>query len=85
MGHANGCSTAHGNSFPPVKPDKVSYLSVPGKHPLLGLTVGQLLDLSVEKYGKSSGLIVSDLNLHRTFAQLKQEVRMKASCEKKIT
>jgi fatty-acyl-CoA synthase len=56
------------------EPLKVSYLSVPGDHPLLPHTIPQLIEIAVEKYGDSQALIVSDLNIRKTFRQLKEEV-----------
>jgi len=63
------------NSFGPIKPSKLSYLNVPGERPLLHYTIPQLIDMAVEKYGDAPALIVSDLDISRTFRQLKEEVQ----------
>ena len=41
------------------------------------MTVGELFDQATEKFSDSEGLIVSDLEIYKTFRELRQEVSHK--------
>lgn len=55
---------------------KPSYVSVPGETPLLGMTIGQMIDEAARKYGDNEALVVPFQNIKRTYKQLKEEVRI---------
>uniref|UniRef100_T1INF2 Medium-chain acyl-CoA ligase ACSF2, mitochondrial n=1 Tax=Strigamia maritima TaxID=126957 RepID=T1INF2_STRMM len=52
---------------------KWSYFNQPGKDPLLGLTVGQLLDQSAELYGDNEAVVFCQSNTRKTYTQFKQD------------
>jgi len=58
------------------KPGKHSYMSIPGEFPLIGKTVGQLLDDSVEKFSDAEALVICENKKRVTYAHLKEEVRI---------
>ena len=51
-----------------------SYVSGPGLPPLLGLTIGQVVDRAAELYGEREGLVVSHQSVRRDFIQLRREI-----------
>ena len=50
-----------------------SYVCGPGHIPLLGLTIGQLLERSADKYGDNEAVVVVHQKIHKTFTQLLEE------------
>ena len=56
-----------------------SYVSGPGSPPLLGLTVGQVVDRAAEIYGDREGLVVSHQHIRRTFSQIRDEAEALAA------
>ena len=56
-----------------------SYVSGPGLPPLLGLTVGQVVDRAAEMYGEREGLVVTHQNIRRTFTQIRDEAESLAA------
>ena len=56
-----------------------SYVSGPGFPPLLGLTVGQVVDRAAEMYGEREGLVVTHQNIRRTFTQIRDEAEALAA------
>jgi hypothetical protein len=58
-----------------LPPGRLSYISVPGDHPLLEMTMGQLIDTASEKFGDKEAVVISNpTELRKTYVQLKQDV-----------
>ena len=51
-----------------------SYTSGTSQVPLLGTTIGDLFDQTVEKYANHEGLVVTHQNIRWTYKQLQQQV-----------
>ena len=51
----------------------------PGSPPLLGITIGQGVDIAADTFGDREGLVVSQQGIRRNFTQLKQEIDMLAA------
>ena len=47
-----------------------SYVCGPGSTPLLGLTIGQLLENTANKYGDREAVVVIHQNIRKTYQQL---------------
>lgn len=58
----------------PLTTSRLSYFSNPGTSPLLGLTIGGLLDYASRKYGNNEFLVVPFQGIRKTYKQLKEEV-----------
>jgi len=56
-----------------------SYVCGPGTPSLLGITIGQGVDIAADTFGDREGLVVSQQNIRRNFTQLKQEIDMLAA------
>ena len=56
-----------------------SYVCGPGSPPLLGITIGQGVDIAADTFGDREGLVVSQQGVRRNFTQLKQEIDMLAA------
>ncbi|XP_071527801.1 medium-chain acyl-CoA ligase ACSF2, mitochondrial-like [Panulirus ornatus] len=50
-----------------------SYVSCPGKWPLLGMSVGQLTDRAEQMYGDREAIVSVYQDIRRTFSQVKEE------------
>jgi len=60
---------------PYLKPGKQSYLSIPGSVPLLGITVGNLVDRCASRFPDSPAIVVSTPNqVRKNYQELKKEV-----------
>ena len=46
----------------------------PGNTPLLGLTIGQVLDRTVENYADNEAIVVVHQNIRKNYLQLRTEV-----------
>jgi len=57
----------------------ISYACGPGDVPLLGLTIGQAVDRSVDLYSDREGLVDVTKNKRRTFGQLRDEINSLAA------
>ena len=53
---------------------RLSYVSGPGSPPLMGLTIGQVVDRAAEMYGEREGLVVTHQNIRRDYLQLQREI-----------
>lgn len=42
---------------------------------MLGMTIGEVIDLAASKYGDNEALVIPFQNIRRTFKQLQQDVR----------
>lgn len=62
--------------LPPEAQAKRSYFCNIGTSPLLGLTIGDLLEYSCCKYANNEFMVVPFQGIRRTFRQLKDEVIM---------
>lgn len=51
-----------------------SYVSSPGDVPLLGLTLGQLLQRAADSYGDQTSAVFLHQNIRKSFHQLLQDV-----------
>ena len=51
-----------------------SYVCGPGNTPLLGMTIGQLLDKTVEKHGDNEAVVVVHQNVRKTYQELRADV-----------
>ena len=51
----------------------------PGTPSLLGITIGQGVDIAANTFGDREGLVVSQQDIRRNFTQLKQEIDMLAA------
>ncbi|ODN00440.1 Acyl-CoA synthetase family member 2, mitochondrial, partial [Orchesella cincta] len=61
--------------FSPEAPTtRISYFSNSGTSPLLGLTIGELLDYSCRKFANNEFLVVPFQGIRKTYRQLKEEV-----------
>jgi len=59
-------------------PGKLSYMCVPGDHPLLDMTVGQLINWASEMYSDQEVVVVSNPNeIRKTYTQFKKDVKCK--------
>ena len=56
-----------------------SYVCGPGTPPLLGITIGQGVDIAADTFGDREGLVVSQQGIRRNFTQLKQEIDLLAA------
>merc|ERR1711887_512218 len=56
-----------------------SYVCGPGTPPLMGITIGQGVDIAADTFGDREGLVVSQQGIRRNFTQLKQEIDMLAA------
>ena len=56
-----------------------SYVCGPGTPPLMGITIGQGVDIAADTFGDREGLVVSQQDIRRNFTQLKQEIDMLAA------
>ena len=56
-----------------------SYVCGPGQPPLLGITIGQAVDIAADTFGDREGLVVSQQEIRRNFTQLKEEIDMLAA------
>eukprot|EP00091_Calanus_sinicus_P003761 TRINITY_DN13944_c0_g1_i1.p1 TRINITY_DN13944_c0_g1~~TRINITY_DN13944_c0_g1_i1.p1 ORF type:complete len:104 (-),score=17.02 TRINITY_DN13944_c0_g1_i1:235-546(-) len=56
-----------------------SYVCGPGSPPLMGITIGQGVDIAADTFGDREGLVVSHQDIRRNFTQLKQEIDMLAA------
>merc|ERR1712106_724749 len=56
-----------------------SYVCGPGTPSLLGITIGQGVDIAADTFGDREGLVVSQQDIRRNFTQLKQEIDMLAA------
>jgi hypothetical protein len=57
-----------------IEESQRSYFSIPGITPLLGITVGELIDEAAQKFGHKDALVVPFQRIRRSFIQLKEEV-----------
>lgn len=58
-----------------LKPGKQSYLSVPGEAPLVGMTVGTLVDRCTSQFPDSPAIVVSTpKEVRRNYHEFKKEV-----------
>jgi len=57
----------------------LSYVCGPGTPPLVGITIGQAVDLAADTHGDSEGLVVSQQEVRRNFTELKEEIDMLAA------
>lgn len=53
---------------------ETSYVCGPGSTPLLGLTIGQLLENTANKYGDREAVVVIHQNIRKTYQQLLNDV-----------
>jgi len=57
-----------------VQDYRLSYVCGPGEPPLLGDTIGQMVDRAADSFGDREGLVVAQEGVRRNFSQLKTEI-----------
>ena len=60
--------------YRPKKRFENSYVSGPGTTPLLGVTIGQLLEKTAGRYGDDDAVVVVHQKIRKTYQQLLREV-----------
>jgi len=62
-----------------LQENRWSYVCGPSSTPLLGLTIGQAVDSSADRFGDREGLVVVHQGIRRNFTQLREEVERLAA------
>ena len=57
---------------------EISYVCGPGSTPLLGLTIGQLLQSTADKYGDREAVVVVHQKIRKTYQQLLTDVSIES-------
>ena len=69
----NLCFKIH-SFYRPKRRFENSYVSGPGTTPLLGVTIGQLLEKTAGRYGDDDAVVVVHQKIRKTYQQLLREV-----------
>lgn len=52
----------------------LSYFNIPGECPMLGMTVGDMIDFAASKYEDAEAFVAPFQNVRRSFRQLQRDV-----------